>query len=161
MSLTLRMVGGRHNGLVQKIAFIKRCYLTSLTDPSVRTFAEEAAGRGSRLKQAKALFDVIRAKVNYVPDPVGCEMTKSPSVIVGEIHSRGYAAEDCDGQACLSYTLLKSIGIPAVLRVIWLGDPMPQHIYVVAFIDGREVAFDPTRKSGFGSEVAFKRKEDF
>lgn len=161
MSLTLRMVGGPYNGLGSKVAFIRGCFRKSLLDPKVLRFAEEAVGRGTRAEQARTLFDFLRDRVRYVPDPVGVEMTKSPGVLVEEILSRGYATGDCDDHACLAYSLLKLVGIPAKLRVIWLGKPAPQHIYVVATIDDKDVAFDTTRALGFATEPRYTRKEDF
>ena len=161
MSLTLRMVGGPYNGLLDKVDFIRRCYRKSLLDPKVLRFAEEAVGRGTRAEQARNLFDFLRDRVRYVPDPVGVEMTKSPGVMVEEILSRGFATGDCDDHSCLAYALLNLVGIRTKLRVIWLGKPSPQHIYVVSSIDDEDVAFDTTRALGFGTEARYTRKEDF
>ena len=158
----LRAISGPFNGLDKKLAFITSCYLKSLTDPRVRTFAEQAGGAGSRAQQARGLFNTVRNTVKYMRDPVGVEMTKTPSVMLDEIAARGHTMGDCDDQACFMLTLLKSIGIPAKARVTWYGkQPMPQHIYTVAFLDGKWTPLDTTRAQGFGEEVPYARKQDF
>jgi transglutaminase-like putative cysteine protease len=160
--MNLRSISGPYNGLREKIDFIRRCYPRSITDPAVRRFAEVAAGRGTRMEQVKNLYESIRTKVNYLPDPVGVEMTKSPSVMLKEIAERGSTSGDCDDQAALSFTLLKAIGIPAKLRVVWFKKiPMPQHIYALAQVEGSWVAFDTTTRRGFGAQPDFSKKEDF
>lgn len=162
MPLKMQTVSGRYNGLDKKIAFIRSCYAKTLADPRLRRFAENAAGAGDRTKQAINLYNAIRKHLNYLPDPIGVEMTKSPSVMVGEMEARGNSAGDCDDHACFGYTLLKTIGIPAMLRVAWYGNvDMPRHIYVVANLGGRWLPFDTTRKAGFGTEAPYSKKEDF
>lgn len=144
---------GEFGGLVEKIKTIRKYYRdTVAAHTDVRTWAEAAAGRGQRYDQAVALFHEVKSKVNYVGDPDSAvrgpdidtiELIKSPWTMVDEIESRGFSAGDCDDQASLNYTLLKSIGFPAFLRVIWLGNnDMPSHIYAMAQIDGEDIAFD-------------------
>jgi len=155
-------LSGRFNGLDAKVRFIHSCYNSSLTDPRVRSFAEQAGGAGSRMKQAQGIFMAVRERLKYMRDPVGMEFTKSPTVMLDEMTTRGYTVGDCDDQACFMLTMLKSIGIPTKLRVTWYGKvAMPQHIYVVSFIEGRWVPIDTTRAEGFGQEVPYARKQDF
>jgi transglutaminase-like putative cysteine protease len=159
--LTLRTIGGEYNGLKAKIGFIKRCYKRSLVEPELRALVEQVTGRGSRMEQVRRLFDWVRGHIDYLPDPVGVELTKSPSVLIKEVASRGRTSGDCDDQACLNYTLLQLMGISCKLRVVWLQGPMPGHIYVVADVQGVEVPFDTTRLEGFGNDTPYARKEDF
>jgi len=152
---------GAYNGLPTKIRFIKSSYRTSLLDSRVRQMAEQAAGRGSRREQAKALFDFIREKLIYTRDPVGVEMTKTPSVMVEQINDRGVSYGDCDDHSALGYAMLNSIGIPSKLRVAWYGKTMPQHIYAIVELDGRWYPFDTTRAGGFGEEPSYTKVMDF
>ena len=162
MAYRLVNLAGRFNGLDSKVKFIKQCYTKSLTDLRVRRMAEIWAGRGSRLEQLATLYNNIKQYVPYLPDPVGCELTKAPSVILKEVEDRGSSAGDCDDQACLSYTLLKIIGIPAKVRVVWFDTIMPQHIYTLAFVAGRWIPFDTTSKKGMGYESpGISKVEDF
>lgn len=162
--LELRGIEGPYNGLDAKIKFIRDCYRKSLLDPRIRGRAEEWAGRGTRLVQTRNLYEALKHGLVYLPDPVGVEMTKSPSVMMDQMtNSYSQTAKgDCDDMACMAFAMLKSIGIPAVLRVAWYpGSQLPRHIYVVAYPKGQEVAFDLTNKQGFGFEHPYSRKKDY
>lgn len=161
MFLSLRDINGPYNGLPRKIQFIKSCYHKTLTDPRLRRFAEQAAGRGTRVQQAQRLFNAIREVFVYTPDPVGVEYTKSPLRHLDDIIGKGRTYGDCDDQACFAYSALMSIGIPAKLRVTWYDKPMPQHIYLVAKLGNSWYPFDTTREKGFGTENPYSRAQDF
>jgi hypothetical protein len=166
-------LAGPYNGLDKKIAFIKECYSKSLRDPRVRSYAEVTAGKGPLLRQAMNLFSSLVAHSTYLPDPlgfyhkgrgVGLEFTKSPASMMDQFSTRKSFIGDCDDAACLSYSMLQSIGIPAKIRVTWYKDnpSMPKHIYTVAVINGVGYPFDTTRKTPrFGSEAPYLRKVDF
>lgn len=163
--LELRGIEGPYNGLPAKIKFIKDCYRKSLTDPRVRRLAEEWAGRGTRLVQTRNLYNALQHILVYMPDPVGVEMTKSPSVMLDQMQG-SYSSTikgDCDDMACLGYAMLSSIGIPAKMRVAWYpGSALPKHIYLVAYPSGADpVAFDLTNKRGFGNEHPYSKVMDF
>lgn len=161
MFLSLRDIDGPYNGLGRKVEFIKKCYTKSLADPRLRRFAEQAAGRGTRLEQAHRLFNAIREVFAYTPDPVGVEYTKSPLRHLDDILTRGRTYGDCDDQACFGYSALMSIGIPVKLRVTWYDKPMPQHIYLIAKLGNSWYPFDTTRAGGFGSEKPYSKVQDF
>lgn len=153
---------GPFNGLGAKINFIKHCYRESLRDPRLRQLVESLAGKGDRWTQAKRLYAGLKDKFAYLPDPVGVELTKSPSVMLNELGSRLQFSGDCDDAACMSYAALQAMGLPAKLRVVWFeGSDMPRHIYTVTEIMGREVAFDLTNKNGIGAEPDYTKKKDF
>jgi transglutaminase-like putative cysteine protease len=161
MFLSLRDINGPYNGLDAKVKFIKSCYMKSLSDPRLRRFAEQAAGRGTRLQQAKRLFNTMREVFVYTADPVGVEYTKSPTRHLDDILSRGKSFGDCDDQACFAYAALMSIGIPTKLRVTWYGKAMPQHIYLIAKDGNSWYPFDTTRADGFGTERPYTKAKDF
>ena len=159
----LQTLAGAFNGLEQKIRFIKHGYQKALVDPLARRFVEITAGRGTREEQARAIYNAVRSRLNYLPDPVGVELTKTPSVILAEMDTRGGSTSgDCDDHASLNYSLLQLAGIPAKLRVIWYGPGSnPKHIYAIAFLAGRWVPFDTTRKAGFATEAPYRQAMDF
>jgi transglutaminase-like putative cysteine protease len=153
---------GPFNGLAAKIKFIKHCYRESLRDPRLRQLVEELAGRGDRLTQAKRLYKGLVDRFAYLPDPVGVELTKSPSVMLNELGYRKQFSGDCDDAACMSYAALQAMGLPAKLRVVWFeGSDQPRHIYTVADIMGRDIPFDIANKHGFGAEPEYTKKVDF
>ena len=162
--LELRGIAGPYNGLPTKIKFIKDCYKKSMLDPRVRRLAEEWAGQGTRLLQARNLYNALQHILVYTADPVGFEMTKSPSIMLDQMEGSfsNTIKGDCDDMSCLGYAMLMSIGIPARLRVAWYGNsPVPQHIYPVAFVKGFEVPFDLTAKGKFGVEHPYAKVMDF
>jgi transglutaminase-like putative cysteine protease len=159
--LSLRNIDGPYNGLDRKVKFIKGCYLKSLTDPRLRRYAEQAAGRGTRVQQAQRLFNAMRESFVYTADPVGVEFTKSPARHLDDILAGGKAYGDCDDQACFGYSALMSIGIPVKLRVTWYDKPMPQHIYLLAKLGDSWYPFDTTRPGGFGTERPYSKAKDF
>jgi len=140
---------GAYNGLGSKIAFARRVRREAPFHPEVRAFAEAAAGSGTRLEQARRLFGVLQDGFVYLPDPVGAEYTKAPWVMIEEMRIQGFSSGDCDDQATTTNTLFNMIGIPARLRVAWYGKQDPQHIYTVAYLQGRWVPVDTTARFGF------------
>jgi len=163
--LELRGISGPYNGLPTKIKFIKDCYRKSLMDPRVRRLAEEWAGRGTRTEQTRNLYNALQHVLVYMPDPVGVEMTKSPSVMLDQMEGSysNTIKGDCDDMSCLGYAMLMSLGIPARLRVAWYkGSSMPRHIYLIAFPQGgTPVPFDLTARGKFGVEHPYTKVMDF
>jgi transglutaminase-like putative cysteine protease len=157
----LRQAPGAYNGLATKIKFARNAWTDSLVRPEVRAFAEASAGKGSRVVQAQRLFNALREHVRYYNDHFGIESTKAPWVMIHEIKTRGWTGEDCDGQATLAYVLLRSIGIPANLRVGWYGQNQnPGHIYALAYLNGDWVPFDTTMRE-MGKEQPYAKARDF
>ncbi len=130
-------------GLGSKIRIIQDYYSRSDLYPSVRALAERLYMSAAHRATIQALFANLRASVRYVADPVGAELIKAPWVMAQEIAARGWTAGDCDDFASLSYSLLKSVGLPAVLAVGWYNNPLPSHIWArFARKDGSVVDFD-------------------
>lgn len=163
MGLKMHMLSGPYNGLEAKIRFIFRSYPKALLDPRLRKVTEGLAGKGTRYEQAGNLYDGLKESVLYMADPVGVEMTKSPSRMLDDLQRGGHLIGDCDDLASFAYTALMSIGVPAGLRVVWKGNkPMPCHIYAFAILNGVRVPFDLASKSkGFGEETDYTRREDY
>lgn len=166
-----RVLPGTYNGLAQKVSFVRRGYQDSLLQhPEVRAWAEKYAGRGTRAVQAARLFNAVRASMNYYGDPlsfykqgaeVGVEFMKAPWVMIKEINANGRSGGDCDDQTALNYTLLKLMGIPAMIRVGWYDkDENPGHIYAMAYLDGKWTAFDTTGGT-MGLELPAREVRDF
>jgi len=163
MSLQSRVLNGPFNGLQKKVEFIKRAYFGSLADPRIRGFVEQNTGKGNRAEQGARLFLACKRVLNYLPDPVGVEYTKTPSKMMDEIKYRGYAQGDCDDQSCFVYSCFMTAGIPCKVRVTWYdGSEMPGHIYCVGNIGGQAVPLDTAKiRAAFGIEAPYDRKEDF
>lgn len=170
-SVGLKALPGPYNGLATKIQYIRDCYRDALLGhPEVRAYAEAIAGAAPKLNQIKAMFEALKKAYFYAGDPegfvfnketVGVELMKAPWEMVNAIRSSGHSSGDCDDQATLNYTLLKIMGIPAVVRVVWYSGSMPGHIYLLAALnEDTWVPFDTTSPS-LGYERPYLHAEDF
>ena len=95
------------------------------------------------MSDLRALFDWVRSNIRFTPDVLGVETLQSPE------YTLGLRAGDCDDMATLLGALARSIGIPVELkfRVIAANPRAPRsfsHVYLVASVNGRQVALDPT-----------------
>lgn len=88
---------------------------------------------------AMAILSWVRSRVRYTPDPRNVELVYSPSRLLDLIVTHGKAAEDCDGIAGLTATLLDSIEIPARVKLVSLHPETPHrptHILAESNIPG-------------------------
>ncbi len=104
--------------------------------------AAEAAAHNS-LAELQALFEFVRDRVRFTSDILGVETLQGPA------YTLRVMAGDCDDRAVLLVALARSIGLPADLsfRVVALNKARPgsfSHVYVVASLNGRRIALDPT-----------------
>ena len=95
------------------------------------------------LAQLGALFRFVRDSVMFIGDVAGVETLQSPR------YTLHVMAGDCDDRATLMVALARSIGIPTSLkfRVIAANPKFPRsfsHVYVVARVNGKDIALDPT-----------------
>lgn len=94
-------------------------------------------------RELDALFRFVRDRVRFTRDIAGIETLQSPRYTLRTLSG------DCDDRATLLVALARSIGIEANLRfrVAATNPVRPRsfsHVYVVARINGRDVALDPT-----------------
>ncbi len=133
-----------YEGLGAKISQIQRYYDESLQHADVRALAEAICSNPQGSLDIVGFFDKLKSLTRYVPDPTKAELIKAPWVMVEQIHNEGKAAGDCDDLASLAYTLLHSVGVPAMLYVGWYrGSTNPSHILLgIPQKKGGYAAFD-------------------
>ena len=90
-----------------------------------------------------ALFRFVRDRIRFVPDPVGTQLVQAPRATLE------LGAGNCAQRATLLAAMARAIGVPAELkfRVIAAHPGYPQafsHVYVVARVQGKDLALDPT-----------------
>lgn len=100
-------------------------------------------------------------RFQFVPDPRGVELLKSPHVMLNEYRLGGYATGDCDDAAILSASIALAMG----LRVRWvlLGFTPTgpyRHVFAEAREAGRWVDFDVTRPVQFPPNLRIHRRLD-
>lgn len=104
------------------------------------------------------LYNFVKSHVKYIPDIAGkVESLKTPRRTLSD----GYG--DCDDHAILNAAILAVLGFePKVVLMRYSGDqPNFQHIYTVAYADGKRYVFDTCIPNGkLNDEMpAFERQE--
>lgn len=141
-------------GVYKTLSIIERLVLRDAKDTRVRAIAR-ARKRSSERATAKALFDYMLEKHQYVADPTDREHFTAP--IYHLTGQAPFAYKDCDDLAGAMAALLTAAGIRNGLKVIaWREtDPPGQftHVYNVAMLDGRWTPIDLVmRDRGFDNE---------
>lgn len=96
---------------------------------------------------ARALFDYVRRRIRYVPDPIDVETVQAPEVTLN------LRAGDCDDHTALVAALAASIGIPARYRVVGNRPDRFVHIWPELNIGGAWTPADTTQARSFGMRV--------
>lgn len=120
----------------------------AVTDPVVIEAAQRIVrNAGVRpfdyLGEVRAVFEFARDRVRYTRDPQGVELLKAPRVTLAHM------AGDCDDKSTLLAALVRALGNPTrvAFRAIGTNPLAPgaySHVYVVARVQGQDVAMDPT-----------------
>lgn len=131
------------------LAMMRDLALTGAKDPAVRETAIRVV-QGSRTarehdpaSQLGALFAFVRDRITFIGDVAGVETLQSPR------YTLRVRAGDCDDRAVLLAALARSINAAPGMRfrAIAANRAAPRqfsHVYVVARVDGRDLALDPT-----------------
>ena len=89
--------------------------------------------------EARAIGEWVRDNVHYVKDPAGLEQITDPERLL-RLALQGRAHGDCDDQALLAATLLRSIGHTPKFKIVrYYAKTGPyNHIYVVDYAGNKE-----------------------
>jgi transglutaminase-like putative cysteine protease len=128
------------------VALMKRISMVGARDPYVRATAIEIIKRkripaNDHLGEMKALFEAVRDGIRYTRDPINIELLQTPRQTLKD------RVGDCDDKSTLLASMLTSIGHPAALQYRVIGTKPGagySHVYVVAKLNGKEIAMDPT-----------------
>ncbi len=129
----------------------------SIKDYYVRRWAEKIIERAGRNDFARvdAIYRFLYSTTNYVKDPLGLELLKTPQVALQLIEIGEVPGLDCDDLTILSLSLLKSIGYPVALRAVGFrrNDNKYTHIYGLVHIQRMGwIPFDLVHGIGLGNE---------
>lgn len=149
------MTGNTMNLMKQIInASIRKYYVRRWAEKIV-DFAEDDYSR------AEAIFDFVVSYCQYVQDPVGIEMLRTPIVSLQLIEVGDSPALDCDDATILIGSLLESIGIPFALRAVSFNNDEFSHVYGLCRVRNTwtPIDFVVGKKGGeFGEEPTGIRK---
>ena len=126
----------------------------------VEHYAKEFEGGTDKdqYQNLKALWQDVRAKIPYVPDPHGTQRIKHP-VRTWEDATKGKGA-DCKSMTVFIRFVLYNLGIPHKIRFTsYVESGRIQHVYPVAILGGKEVILDAVYEY-FDEEVPYTHKED-
>lgn len=112
-------------------------YADKYLGPATSKQAKELKGN-TPLQSAKNVWSWVKQNIKYVLDPAGEQYVKDPAVTFKD----GYS--DCKSRSLFQASLLKNLGIPFAYRFVYYpGDTIYKHVYIVAYINGREYPMDP------------------
>ena len=108
-------------------------------------------------KSCKLIFLFCKNVLPYKMESEHKQSARTINRILQDSHKGG----DCKHFATMSAALCKSLNIPCVLRLICQrqGSRQPNHIYCVAFVNGKEIIIDPVLKN-FDTEARYNYKYD-
>jgi transglutaminase-like putative cysteine protease len=86
--------------------------------------------------------------MTYMADPDGAELVQTPLVLLRQIENKGRAYGDCDDHVVLLGSMLVSIGVPARVAGVKLGNsPVFNHVVVEVPVNGSWKVLDPCAKN--------------
>jgi transglutaminase-like putative cysteine protease len=123
----------------------------SLRRPVVRLVALSVLKRANvdgrnNVEVASAIFNFVKNKVRFVPDPVNVETLQCPETTL----RLGYG--DCDDQALLIAALMASVGLSVRFRTVGVNSENHSHIFTEVFLNDW-VSADPSECSQLGERV--------
>lgn len=111
----------------------------------------------SQLENARLIFVFIKQLIPYNREPGSKQTARTLQRIIQDSKTGG----DCKHMATTAAALCKALNIPCKLRLIAQNpnSKIPNHIYTVAVINGREYIIDAVLKS-FDNEARYYYKYD-
>lgn len=126
-----RWIPGGRLGVAATLQEMRKAVRAGLHDP----LTLEAAGRivskaATDAERARRIRAWLEAYVDFLPDPVGLELIRTPRYMLDRVKAEGYAQGDCDDVAVLAAALGQAVGLPArwVLLSFAPGAPA-SHVY--------------------------------
>ncbi|MBT9167438.1 MAG: hypothetical protein DDT19_00776 [Syntrophomonadaceae bacterium] len=124
----------------------------------VRRWAENILGQYhsnvSDFSKVENIANFLMTRTEYLRDPHGLEMLRTPLVSLQLLESGDIPRLDCDDLTILSLSLLKSIGFPVAMRAVsYHPDKKFRHVYGLVKIRNIWHPLDLTKKHGLGWEA--------
>lgn len=139
-------------GVLQTVGELQRMARASVRAPSVQHAAAVAtAGATDVTAQWRALRTWLTTHTQFLADPVGIELVRTPHEQLVTIARDGVMRGDCDDVAVLAAAMTRALGAPARFAVLGFGAPGPRaayrHIYAeMQTAPGVWRDFDVTRR---------------
>lgn len=144
-----------HAGIESTIRHMRRIAKRGAAQPLLRESAASIVGdAGSSFEAASAIRRFLERRTEFVFDPVGVELIRSPVYMLRAIQARGTAVGDCDDVAVLGAALGLAAGIPARFVLLGFTEAEPfEHVYTELLSDGGAVELDTTRPAQMPADI--------
>ena len=150
MTATLAAMPSGAAGVFHTVRVMREAVNRNKVDPRILNAAVTAtfhAIKRDRRDEARAIFEMVRQWVRYVPDVLGVETFAEPWLTLER------RAGDCDDQSALLASLYESVGFPTRFVMAAYSDPnVYEHIYLDVLIGEEWFPVDPTESFSFGEE---------
>ena len=112
----------------------------------------------SKYESCKLIFLFAKNVLPYVREPASVQTAKTINRILQDAKTKG---GDCKHFSTISSALCIALNIPCCLRLISQSSytKQPNHIFCVAFVNGKEVILDSVLKN-FDTEARYNYKYD-
>lgn len=143
---------GTSEFLAMMAALVKTSGLRGIVARVAAAIAADARAQGR--SPVSGVYNFLRAKIDFKPDPVGTDLVTAPDTMLQRIAENGKTAGDCDDVATLGASLLRALKFDPVFIVIGKpGDLDPdtgrlklKHVFYGARVRGSIVPFDPQER---------------
>jgi len=144
-------------GIFQSLEAMRRGVLKETYDPFVRSFASRlvsSCAPSDDACRAEAIFQFVKARMDYVPDPTDVEAVGLASYHLNNINADGMTAGDCDDAAVLVATLANAVGLPVRFAVAsFRADRELHHVWAeVRLRDGDWTSLDTFRSERLNTD---------
>lgn len=129
----------------------------SIKNYYVRRWAEKIVERSAEddLSKVLSVYHFLEKHTQYLKDPFGIELLKSPVVSLQLIEAGEIPSLDCDDLVILSLSLLKSIGFRVGMRAVsYTPEKVYTHVYGLVYVEPYGwLPFDLVKNLGVGNEA--------
>lgn len=139
-------IPGGHAGIEATVRRMRAIVRGALRVPLlVETAADIVASAGGSTEAAERIRAWLDRHTEFVHDPVGVELIKTPRYMLQEIAHHGTARGDCDDVAVLGAALGKAVGLPARFVLLGFKEGAPfEHVYAELLTDSGWLELDTT-----------------
>jgi len=134
-------IGSGENAARNTIDEMIKIIKESSNNPYVRNTAEHIVYQCSprdTMAEAAAIYYFVRDHLRYVGDNINLEYLQTPPMLLTKIKTGDAPSGDCDDHTMLVASLLRSIGIPARIRITsYIPNGEWTHVFPQTFVSRR------------------------
>ncbi len=155
-------IGTGDRGARQVVTVMRQEVHTAIRNPlTIRAAESIIPTNADAATQVAALRGWLQSHIEFLMDPHGTELLRTPDYMLEIIREDGYAKGDCDDVATLAATLGLAVGFPARFVLFSLGPNLPfSHVFCELFTLCKGwLELDTTRPAQMPSDMVVDRAE--